>query len=52
MNPDGRVNKASLAYDLAFYQEQGLIKGTLRLDDVVDGTFAEAVVQELGPYRR
>ena len=27
MNPDGRVNKESLAYDLAFYTEQGLIKG-------------------------
>ena len=26
MNPDGRVNKESLAYDLAFYTEQGLIK--------------------------
>jgi NitT/TauT family transport system substrate-binding protein len=52
MNPDGRVNRASLAYDLAFYQEQGLIKGTVNLDDVVDGSFAEAVVRELGPYRQ
>jgi NitT/TauT family transport system substrate-binding protein len=52
MDPDGRVNKASLAYDLAFYQEQGLIRGTVSLDEVVDGSFAEAVVGELGPYRR
>jgi hypothetical protein len=37
MNPDGRVNKASLAYDLAFYTEQGLVKGSVNLDDVVDG---------------
>ena len=52
MNPDGRVNKESLAYDLAFYTEQGLIKGTVNLDDVVDGSFVEAAVKELGPYRR
>ncbi len=52
MNPDGRVNKASLAYDLAFYAEQGLVKGAVDLDDAVDGSFVEAALQELGPYRR
>jgi NitT/TauT family transport system substrate-binding protein len=52
MNPDGRVNKDSLAYDLAFYTEQGLIKGKINLDDVVDNSFVEAVLQELGPYKR
>src|SRR5690349_15656771 len=51
MNPDGHVNKASLAHDLAFYDEQGLIKGTINLDEVVDGSFVEAVLKELGPYR-
>jgi len=51
MNPDGRVNKASLAYDLAFYAEQGLIKGAVNLDEAVDGSFVEAVLKELGPYR-
>jgi NitT/TauT family transport system substrate-binding protein len=52
MNPDGHVNKASLAYDLAFYSEQGLVKGSVNLDDVVDSSFVEAAVKELGPYRR
>ena len=51
MNPDGRVNKASLAYDLAFYTEQGLVKGSVNLDDVVDRSFVEAALKELGPYR-
>jgi NitT/TauT family transport system substrate-binding protein len=51
MNPDGRVNKASLAHDLAFYTEQGLVKGSVNLDDVVDGSFVEAALRELGPYR-
>lgn len=51
MNPDGRVNGDSLAYDLAFYTEQGLIRGAIRLDDVLDPSFVDAVVKELGPYR-
>ena len=49
MNPDGRVNKSSLAYDLAFYTEQGLLKGAVNLDDAIDGSFVEAAVKELGP---
>ncbi len=52
MNPDGRVNTASLAYDLAFYTEQGLVKAAINLDDAVDGSFVEAALKELGPYRR
>jgi len=52
MNPDGRVNKASLAYDLAFYREQGLVKSAVDLDHVVDGSFVETTLQEIGSYRR
>jgi NitT/TauT family transport system substrate-binding protein len=51
MNPDGRVNKESLAYDLAFYTEQGLIKGAINLDEVLDPSFVDAAVKQLGPYR-
>jgi len=51
MNPDGRVNTASLAHDLAFYAEQGLVKGAVNLDDAVDGSFVEAALEKLGPYR-
>ena len=51
MNPDGRVNKKSLLYDLAFYRKQGLIKGSINLDDVIDGSFVEAALTALGPYR-
>ena len=52
MNPDGRVNKASLNYDLAFYMEQGLIKGMVNLDDVIDSSFVDAAVKQLGAYKR
>jgi NitT/TauT family transport system substrate-binding protein len=51
INPDGRINKASLLYDLAFYQQQGLIKGNVNLDEVLDESFAEAALKELGTYR-
>jgi len=51
-NPDGHVNKASLAYDLAFYAEQALIKGRVDLDGVIDSSFVAAAIQTLGPYRR
>jgi NitT/TauT family transport system substrate-binding protein len=52
MNPDGRVNAQSLADDLRFYQEQGLIEGAVKLDQLVDHSFVDAIVQELGPYRK
>jgi NitT/TauT family transport system substrate-binding protein len=52
MNPDGRVNTESLAYDLAFYREQGLIRGEVTIDAVVDHSFVEAALKELGPYRK
>ena len=46
MNPDGRVNVQSLADDLRFYQEQGLIEGDVKLDQLVDHSFVDAVVRE------
>jgi len=52
MNPDGRVNTESLATDLAFYREQGLIRGEVTIEAVVDHSFADAAVKELGPYRK
>jgi NitT/TauT family transport system substrate-binding protein len=51
MNPDGAVNRASLAYDLAFYAGQGLIKGQVDLASVVDDSFVAAALKDLGPYR-
>lgn len=50
LNPDGRNNIDSLRADLAFFREVGDIEGVVRIEDVVDNSFAEAVVKELGPY--
>jgi NitT/TauT family transport system substrate-binding protein len=52
MNPDGKVNVQSLADDLAFYKEQGLITGDIKADQVVDHSFVEAALKELGPYKK
>jgi NitT/TauT family transport system substrate-binding protein len=51
MNPDGRVNKESLAYDLAFYTEQGLIHRKIDLDQLIDMSFVESVLNSAGTYR-
>lgn len=52
MNPDGKVNVQSLTDDAAFYKSQGLITGDIRVADVVDNSFVEAAVKELGPYKK
>jgi len=52
INPDGRVNVQSLADDLQFYREQGLIKGDIKVDRLVDDSFVSAVLGEIGPYRK
>jgi NitT/TauT family transport system substrate-binding protein len=49
-NPDGRVNVASMKKDYAFFKEQGLVTTTATVDQVVDHSFVDAVVKELGPY--
>jgi NitT/TauT family transport system substrate-binding protein len=52
MNPDGKVNLKSLAEDAAFYREQGLITGDIKVEQVVDDSFVEAALKELGPYKK
>ncbi|HEY4317404.1 MAG TPA: ABC transporter substrate-binding protein [Herbaspirillum sp.] len=51
-NPDGKVYIPSLKNDLAFYKEQGEVKGKVTVDDVLDGSFAAAAVKELGVYKK
>jgi NitT/TauT family transport system substrate-binding protein len=52
VNPDGRVNLEGMNIDLAFYKEQGLIQDrTMTAEKIVDMSFVDAIVKELGPYR-
>ncbi|HEY2136656.1 MAG TPA: ABC transporter substrate-binding protein [Xanthobacteraceae bacterium] len=52
INPDGRVNLDGMRMDLAFYREQGLVQDPkISVEDIVDMSFVDAVVRELGPYK-
>jgi NitT/TauT family transport system substrate-binding protein len=52
IDPDGRINLTGLNIDLAFYKEQGLVQDPgMRVEQIVDMSFADAAVRELGPYR-
>ncbi len=50
INPDGKVNEPSLKKDFQFYKEQGLTEGNVSVEQVVDNSFVEAAVKELGAY--
>jgi NitT/TauT family transport system substrate-binding protein len=51
-DPDGRVNIKSLELDLAFFKDQGLVKGDVSIEKIHDGSFIDAALKSLGRYRR
>lgn len=51
-NPNGKVNETTLKKDFEFYKSQGLIQGKVTVAQALDNSFAEAVIKELGPYKR
>ena len=52
VNPNGEANIAGLKRDLAFFREIGLIESKdVSADGVVDGSFVQAAVTQLGPYK-
>lgn len=52
IDPDGRLGLASLRNDLAYFKEQRLIQDPgITVEKIIDGSFAEQAVKELGPYR-
>jgi NitT/TauT family transport system substrate-binding protein len=52
LHPDGELNVAGLAKDLAFIKTLGLVKGNVSVADIVVASFAKAAVAELGPYKK
>jgi NitT/TauT family transport system substrate-binding protein len=50
-NPDGRVNTATMQNDYDFYKGRALISGHVTVDQVIDNSFADEAVRQLGPYR-
>jgi len=51
VNPDGKLNEASLRKDLQFFKDRGLIEGNISVDQVVDNSFVEAALKQIGPYK-
>ncbi|WP_439358530.1 ABC transporter substrate-binding protein [Bradyrhizobium sp. DASA03007] len=51
IDPNGKVNMKSMADDLKFFADNGYLERPAKVEDVVDGSFAEKAVQKLGPYK-
>ena len=51
IDPNGRLNLASMRKDLKYFKDQGLIEGNVRVEDVVDQSILNEVLKEMGPYK-
>ena len=51
VDPDGKVGVESLRKDLAFYKQAGLVRGDVTIEQIIDTSFVDEAVKELGPYR-
>lgn len=52
LNPNGYINDKSLANDLKWYGERGYLKTVPDIKTVVDHTYLDKAIKELGPYDR
>lgn len=51
-DPDGFVRSKGIQMDIDWYQERDLLKGNLKVDEVVDNSFVEYAREVLGPYEK
>ena len=52
LDPDGQLVLQSIRDDLAYYERVGLVRERIDLSRVIDTSFQEYAVQQLGPYAR
>ncbi len=50
VDPNGEVNEESLQKDYDFFEAQGFLEDFVDIDEIVDPSFAEAAVEELGEF--
>lgn len=50
LNPNGFVREKGIQMDIDWYKERNLLKGELKIDDVIDNSFVEYACEVLGPY--
>src|SRR5581483_532657 len=51
VDPNGRVNINGFQRDLQFYRAEGLITGDVTAQQAIDGSYVEAALKILGPYK-
>lgn len=51
INPDGSLDLPSLAEDLKFFSDNGYLERPAKVEDVVDLSFSQNAVKQLGPYK-
>jgi NitT/TauT family transport system substrate-binding protein len=52
IDPDGRVDSASIETDLAYFKSRGLVTSDITTASVVDMSFVDALKPVLGPFAR
>lgn len=50
IDPNGKLNLESMHKDWQFFKDSGQIDGRVRVEDLIDLSFAEAALASLGPY--
>lgn len=50
VEPNGHVNVESLEKDYEFFKDQGFLEGSVEIADIVDPSFAEKSVENLGEF--
>jgi NitT/TauT family transport system substrate-binding protein len=51
LDPDGAVNAAGMKSDMEWFLSKGFLKEPVDVSKVVDTSFAESAVKQLGPYQ-
>lgn len=52
VDPNGHVNADSIRYDLEWLKEQKLVTKPVTVEQIVDHSYVDAALADLGPYRR
>ena len=50
INPDGRLSVEAIAQELHWFEQEGLLPQPILLDQVVNQSFLDAALEQLGPY--
>ncbi len=51
VDPDGRIDVASLDEDREVYRQKGWLQADTRVEQIVDMSFVEAAIKAMGPYK-